>query len=103
MRYPFVGERKNSDSFFLAGDATVEEWQSVLRAMYADGGWFARQTNYGSFLNENMELAKSRNGREALQLEQSSSLATLSKQEMRQSLDAASPSLASDNQLDLSL
>jgi len=88
---------------FLASDATLEEWRAVLRAMYADGGWFARQANYGSFLNENSNLAKSPNGTKALQMEQAGNLVTLSKQEIQQSLDATSPSLASDNQLDLSL
>ncbi len=88
---------------FLASDATVEEWQSLLRAMYAEGGWFARQADYGSFLNENTNLAKTPNGKAALGLEQSGQLVALSKQAMHQSLDAASMACLSNNQLDLSL
>lgn len=88
---------------FLASDATVEEWRALLRVMYADGGWFARQANYGSFLNENPNLAKSRNGTEALRIERGGNLVALFKQEMQQSLDPASPSFPSNNQLALSL
>jgi hypothetical protein len=56
---------------FLGSDATVDEWRSLLRAMYADGGWFARQATFGSFLTENAKLAKSPNGQEALRRERS--------------------------------
>jgi len=72
---------------FVATDATVEEWRQLFRAMYADGGWFARHSNYGLFLNEDSRLSLSENARAALRLELTGDLLTHSKREMQRFLD----------------
>jgi hypothetical protein len=72
---------------FAAADATILEWQELLRSMYADGGWFARHVNYGLFLNQDTRLAATDNAREALRLELADSLTAHSKCEMKRFLD----------------
>ncbi len=37
---------------FESSDPTVQEWRSLYRALYADGGYFASQATYGEFLRE---------------------------------------------------
>ena len=59
----------------------------MFRVMYADGGWFARHSNYRLFLNEDSRLALSENGRTALRLELTGDLLAHSKQEMKRLLD----------------
>ena len=72
---------------FIATDASVEEWRQMFRVMYADGGWFARHSNYGLFLNEHSRLPLSDNARAALRLELTGDLLAHSKQEMQRFLD----------------
>jgi len=72
---------------FVATDARVEEWRQLFRTMYADGGWFARHSNYRLFLNEDSRLGLSENGRAALRLELTGDLLAHSKQEMKRLLD----------------
>ena len=55
--------------------------------MYADGGWFARHSNYGLFLNEDSRLPLSENALSALRLELTGELLAHSKQEMKRFLD----------------
>jgi hypothetical protein len=72
---------------FVATDASVEEWRQMFRVMYADGGWFARHSNYGSFLNEDSRLPLRENALSALRLELTGDLLAHSKQEMQRFLD----------------
>jgi len=72
---------------FVATDASVEEWRQLFRVMYADGGWFARHSNYGLFLNEDSRLPLSENALSALRLELTGDLLAYSKQEMQRFLD----------------
>jgi len=72
---------------FVATDASVEEWRQLFRVMYADGGWFARHSNYGLFLNEDSRLPLSENALSALRLELTGDLLAHSKQEMQRFLD----------------
>jgi hypothetical protein len=72
---------------FVAADASVEEWRQLFRAMYADGGWFARHSTYELFLNEDSRLPLSKNALAALRLELTGDLLTHSKQEMKRFLD----------------
>ena len=72
---------------FVATDASVEEWRQLFRVMYADGGWFARHSNYGLFLNEDSRLPLSENALSALRLELTGDLLAQSKQEMQRFLD----------------
>lgn len=88
---------------FVATDATVEEWRRLFRAMYADGGWFARHASYGLFLNEDSREFKTENAREALRLELAGDLLPRTKVEMRQLLDGQQPSEPTTRQLDLRL
>ncbi len=88
---------------FVATDATVEEWRRLFRAMYADGGWFARHASYGLFLNEDSRESKTENAREALRLELAGDLLPRTKAEMRQLLDGQQPSELTTRQLDLTL
>ena len=37
---------------FKASDPTVEEWKTLFRALYADGGMFAARLTYLDFLNQ---------------------------------------------------
>jgi hypothetical protein len=87
---------------FVATDASVEEWRQLFRTMYADGGWFARHSNYGLFLNEDSRLALSENALSALRLELTGDLLAHSKQEMQRFLDDAGVS-ASSEKLQLAL
>lgn len=89
---------------FVATDASVEEWRQLFRAMYADGGWFARHSNYGSFLNEDSPLPLSENALSALRLELTGDLLAHSKQEMQRFLDDTGASEPSEKlQLALAL
>jgi hypothetical protein len=72
---------------FAATDATVDEWRLLFRAMYADGGWFARQSNYGLFLHEDHPMCQSENACTALNLELADALLDCSKEEMKRFLD----------------
>jgi hypothetical protein len=81
---------------FLATDANVEEWRQLFRAMYADGGWFARHSTYGLFLNEDSRLPLSENARTALRLELTGDLLAHSKQEMQRFLGDTSVSEPSE-------
>jgi hypothetical protein len=74
---------------FTTLDATVDEWRELFRAMYAEGGWFARQSNYELFLHEDRPLSNSENAKAALSLELSSDLIACSKSELKQFLDNA--------------
>ena len=49
---------------FTASDPTHAEWQTLLRALYADGGMFAAQCSYGEFLRRRFR-PDSANGRVA--------------------------------------
>jgi hypothetical protein len=87
---------------FVATDATVDEWRGLLRSMYADGGWFARHSDYGLFLNEDRSNSMTGNAREALRLELVGGLLDHSKADMKKLLDGMI--LSSKNlQLDFSL
>jgi hypothetical protein len=89
---------------FAATDATVDEWQQLFRAMYADGGWFARQANYRSFLEEDRPLCKSENACAALNLELADALLDYSKEDMGRFLDGHVVCESSEkSQLDLAL
>jgi hypothetical protein len=89
---------------FVATDATVEEWRQLSRIMYADGGWFARHSTYGLFLNEDSRLPLSENALSALRLELTGDLVAHSKQEMQRLLDDAGVSEPSEKlQLALAL
>jgi hypothetical protein len=89
---------------FVANDASVDEWRHLLRAMYADGGWFARHANYGLFLNEDSRIPISDNARAALGLEGAGDLISHSKAEMQRLLDADNALQSSEKrQLDLAL
>jgi hypothetical protein len=89
---------------FVATDAKVEEWRQMFRTMYADGGWFARHSTYGLFLNEDSRLTLSENARAALALELTGDLLGHSKQEMQRLLDDAGASKPSEKfQLALAL
>jgi hypothetical protein len=72
---------------FIATDASVEEWRQMFRVMYADGGWFARHSNYRLFLNEDSRLPLTENALSALRLELTGDLLAHSKQEMQRFLD----------------
>ena len=72
---------------FVATDATIEEWRQLFRTMYADGGWFARHSNYRLFLNEDSRLPLTENALSALRLELTGDLLAHSKQEMQRFLD----------------
>jgi hypothetical protein len=89
---------------FVATDASVEEWRQLFRTMYADGGWFARHSNYGLFLNEDSRLPLSENALSALRLEVTGDLLAHSKQEMQRFLDDTAVSEPSEKlQLALAL
>jgi hypothetical protein len=88
---------------FVATDGTVEEWRRLLRAMYADGGWFARHASYGLFLNEDSRESKSENARKALHLELAGDLLACSKARMQQLLDGQQSSEPTTRQLGLTL
>src|SRR5580658_8463724 len=89
---------------FVATDASVEEWRQMFRVMYADGGWFARHSNYGLFLNEDRGLPLSENAHAALRLELTGDLLAHSKQEMKRLLDDTGASEPSEKlQLALAL
>ena len=89
---------------FVATDASVEEWRQLFRVMYADGGWFARHSNYGLFLNEDSRLPLSENALSALRLELTGDLLAQSKQEMQCFLDETGVSEPSEKlQLALAL
>jgi hypothetical protein len=89
---------------FVATDANIEEWRQLFRVMYADGGWFARHSNYGLFLNDDSRLPLSENARVALRLELTGDLLAYSKQEMQRLLDDAGVSEPSEKlQLALAL
>ncbi len=89
---------------FLATDATVDEWRLLFRAMYADGGWFARQASYGLFLDEDHPMCKSENACAALTLELADAVLDFSKEEMKRLLDGQTVSEPSEkSQLDLAL
>jgi hypothetical protein len=89
---------------FVATDATIEEWRQLFRTMYADGGWFARHSNYELFLNEDSRLPLSENARAALRLELTGDLLAHSKQEMERLLNESGASQPSEKlQLALAL
>lgn len=88
---------------FTATDATVDEWRRLFRVLYADGGWFARQANYGSFLIEDRCGSKSENAGEAMRIERVGHLRNHSKHEMRQLLDEPLAVQPAVQQLDLIL
>jgi hypothetical protein len=89
---------------FAALDATVDEWRQLFRAMYADGGWFARQSRYELFLHEDRPMSNSENAKAALSLELTSELVRFSKAEMKRLLDSQKSTLiVAKCQLDLAL
>jgi hypothetical protein len=90
---------------FAATDATVAEWQQLLRTLYADGGWFARQDTYQEFLDTDPYNEKSENAREASRLELAGEFGRFSKADMKCWLDGKSRSAACavSNQLGLAL
>ena len=89
---------------FIATDASVEEWRQMFRVMYADGGWFARHSNYRLFLNEDSRLPLTENALSALRLELTGDLLAQSKQEMQRFLDDTGVSESSEKlQLALAL
>ena len=49
---------------FVASDPTVDEWRSLLRSLYADGGLFAADCTYAEFLLDRFD-PKSENGNTA--------------------------------------
>ena len=59
----------------------------MFRTLYADGGWFARHSNYELFLNEDSRWPLSENALSALRLELTGDLLAQSKQEMQRFLD----------------
>jgi hypothetical protein len=89
---------------FAATDATVAEWRRLFRTMYADGGWFARQSSYGLFLGEDRPMSKSENACTALTFELADVFLDYSKEEMRRFLDGQTVSESSEKiQLNLAL
>jgi hypothetical protein len=71
---------------FTAIDPTVEEWRHHFRVLYADGGYFASQANYGQFLGDDSRHPQTPNGEQALSLERMGELLGHSKQVMQRLL-----------------
>jgi hypothetical protein len=73
---------------FVSEDPPVADWQKILRAQYADGGYFASQPSYAEFL---LSLAgkKTENEKIAFKCEQKGQLLKFSKAEMSELLDSA--------------
>ena len=73
VQYSYEGEegiykmerwRLGPKVIFESSDPTIEEWVTILRVLYADGGMFARGATYRGFLTER-HRPKSRNEHEA--------------------------------------
>jgi len=74
---------------FVSEDAPVSDWQKILRAQYAHGGYFACQPNYSEFLLSLEDHKKMTNEIAAIKSEQVGELLKLSKVEMEKLLDSA--------------
>jgi hypothetical protein len=88
---------------FTALDATVDEWRALYRAMYADGGMFACQSNYELFLREDRWASKSDNADAALVLELAGDLVGCAKSEVKRVLENGTLPAVAKCQLDLAL
>lgn len=102
VRYQSKAFRLGPKVIFHSTDPTVEEWRHLFRVLYADGGYFARQENYGLFLAEDRRTEQTANGHIALDLELAGELLEQSKEGMKRFLDGdqkAEPK----HQLDLAL
>jgi hypothetical protein len=56
--------RLGEQVIFVASDPTIEEWRSLLRSLYADGGLFAVDCTYAGFILDRFD-PKSENGNAA--------------------------------------
>ena len=65
----------------------MADWQSILRAQYADGGCFANHSSYSEFL-VNLKGKMTENEKHAIKCEQEGELLKLSKTGMAQFLDS---------------
>lgn len=83
---------------FVSSDPTPLVWRPLLRSLYADGGHFASQATYGSFLETFQPREKPMDvEQEARRLEASSEYAALSKQDLRRVLDGEQASTLPDD------
>lgn len=73
---------------FVSEDPPVSEWQKILRAQYADGGYFANQPNYSEFLLSLDDEKMTENKEAAIKSEHAGEFLNLSKAAMVKLLDS---------------
>jgi len=91
--------RLGGEIIFAASDPTVEEWQRLLRVLFADGGHFASDCEYPEFMSSRIKL-DSGNGRTASLKEIAdceSGLLPRTKDAMREWFDAGAKAARSAN------
>lgn len=84
---------------FESSEPTTQEWRTILRTLYADGGYFARNATYGEFLSDYSR--SSANLEMAVQLEVEHSLSKLSKSDLLNYLDHHGAAPNDSPQMDL--
>ena len=92
---------------FTATDASVDDWRTLFRSMYADGGYFASQPHYRLFLADERWTRHGPNASEALALEQAlieqGNRLHFSKEDMARFLDNAQVPTISETPQNLQL